>query len=125
MLMRAIAVAALAVVMTTGLAQAKCDVECRQHEAYLGGVWKNRQPAEVGEDTYYVAIVPGRKSALVYWTSGIKTTSQAKIEDAANQVSGCKANGSSALSKYADEPNTPIKTRKFRKKSFIEVSLKC
>jgi hypothetical protein len=125
MLIRTFGMAALAVMMTTGIAQAKCDAECRQHEAYLGGVWKNRQPADVGEDTYYVAIVPGRKSALVYWTSGIKMTSQAKIEDAANKISGCKADGASALSKYADEPNTPIKTRKFRKKNFIQISLKC
>ncbi len=125
MLIRAIAMAALAVVMTAEIAQAKCDAACRQYQAYLGGVWQNRQPVEIGEDTYYAAIVPGRKSALVYWTGGIKTTSQAKIEDAANQVSGCKANATSALSKYANDPNTPIKTRKFRKKSFIQISLKC
>ena len=125
MLIRSIVVAALAVVMAAGFAQAKCDVECRQNEAYLGGVWKNRQAVDIGEETYYVAIVPDKKSALVYWTDGIKMTSQTTVQTAADEVSRCRSDGTSVFSRYSDDPNTPVKTRKFRKKNFLQVSLKC
>jgi len=125
MFFRKVSAAVIMVVLSAGIAQAKCDQTCKQNKAYYGEIWKTRQPTKVNGNTYYVAIVPDRKSALVYWAKGVKTTSLTQIEAAASQVSHCRAKDESVLSMLSGDPNTPIKTKVFRKSKYIRVTLKC